>query len=408
MIKKTQWKVFMIVMLSLSTMIISVIAVVNIVNYNQSRQESYMLIDNANGMLKQMTLPNIPPNNMDNRDDLKREQGILYWKIAQFYFVFMKNDIIIQTINENNEKYSNKIINEYALKVSKENKKNGSIDNLVYGVKNIKGNKIITFMDNSIANKHLKSMLMLSLLIGLVALVFAYLISRKISLWIITPIEDTFIKQKQFISDASHELKTPLAVICANADILEGEIGKNKWLDYIQKEVTSMNKLVNSLLSLARIEKVNDEKEFAEIDISKIILGGTMVFESLAYEKEIELIDNIESNLKINGNKEEIKQLLSILVDNGIKHTKKGGQVIVTLKKSKNNIILKVKNTGDPIPKDKEEKIFERFYRSDESRNRDSKRYGLGLAIAKSIVEKHNGSIKAFSSNGFTIFTVIF
>ena len=406
MIKKTRSKVFMITMLSLSIIIITVISVINIVNYNQSKQQSYMLIDNASGMLKQITsFPVAPP---DNPDDMSKPHRMLYWKTAQFYFVILKDDIIVQTVNENTEKYSDKEINKYALDISKKDKKYGSIGNLVYGVKNTKESKIITFMDNSISNKNLRNILVLSLLIGFIALFFAFIISRKISLWIVKPIEDTLNKQKQFISDASHELKTPLAVICANADILEGEIGNNKWLSYIQKEVGSMDKLVNNLLCLGRIEKENDKKELIDFNISKVVLGGTMVFESLAYEKEIQLIEYIQENLQLKGNSEQIKQLLSILIDNAIKHTKKGGQVIVCLNKYKNNIILKVKNMGDPIPKDKEEKIFERFYRGDESRNRNSKRYGLGLSIAKSIVEKHNATIKVSYDNGFTIFTVVF
>lgn len=118
MIKKTQSKVFMIVMLSLSIIIMSVIFVINIVNYNQSKQQSYMLIDDANGMLKQMTpFPVAPPGNMD---DMEKQQRMLYWKTAQFYFVIIKNGIIVQTVNENSEKYSNEEINKYALKVSNE------------------------------------------------------------------------------------------------------------------------------------------------------------------------------------------------------------------------------------------------------------------------------------------------
>lgn len=406
MIKKTQSKVFMIVMLSLSIIIVGVISVIDIVNYNQSKHQSYTLVDNASRMIKQIVYPPlIPMESMEERD---KQQSMLYWKTSQFYFVILRNDKIVKIINENDEKYSDEEIYKYALNINKSNKKNGSIGDLVYGIRNMKEGKIITFMDNSIANKSLRNMLMLSLLIGFLALVCAYIISKKISLWIVRPIEDAFNKQKQFISDASHELKTPLAVICANADILESEVGKSKWLNYIQNEVESMDKLVNNLLCLAKMEKENQNNETVVFNMSKTVLGATMVFESLAYEQGIELLDDIDDNLNIRGNSEEIKQLLFILIDNAIKHTKKNGQIIVSLKKNKNNIILKVKNMGDPIPKNEEEKIFERFYRRDESRNRDSKRYGLGLAIGKSIVEKHNGKIKVSWEDGFTIFTIIF
>lgn len=406
MIKKTQSKVFMIVMLSLSIIIVGVISVIDIVNYNQSKHQSYTLVDNASRMIKQIVYPPlIPMESMEERD---KQQSMLYWKTSQFYFVILRNDEIVKIINENDEKYSDEEIYKYALNINKSNKKNGSIGDLVYGIRNMKEGKIITFMDNSIANKSLRNMLMLSLLIGFLALVCAYIISKKISLWIVRPIEDAFNKQKQFISDASHELKTPLAVICANADILESEVGKSKWLNYIQNEVESMDKLVNNLLCLAKMEKENQNNEIIVFNMSKTVLGATMVFESLAYEQGIELLDDIDDNLNIRGNSEEIKQLLFILIDNAIKHTKKNGQIIVSLKKNKNNIILKVKNMGDPIPKNEEEKIFERFYRRDESRNRDSKRYGLGLAIGKSIVEKHNGKIKVSWEDGFTIFTIIF
>lgn len=406
MIEKTQSKVFMIVITSLSIIIVSIISVINIVNFNQTKQQSYMMIDNASTMLKQMIpFPFGPPDNMNN---IEKQQEILYWKTYQFYFVVIKDAEIIQIVNDNSEKYSNEQISKYGLDISKKDKKYGSVGSLVYGVKNVKGSKIITFMDDSIANKSLKNMMILSILIGVIALSFAYIISKKISRWIVKPIEETLNKQKQFISDASHELKTPLAVICANADILEGEIGNNKWLNYIQKEVGSMDKLVNSLLSLARIETVNEKEEFISFDISKVVMGSTMVFESLAYEKEIQLVDSIEEKLILKGNSEEIKQLISILVDNAIKHTEKGNYIFISLKKYKNDIILKVKNKGNPIPKGEEDKIFERFYRSDKSRNRDSKRYGLGLAIAKSIVQKHNGTIKVSCENGLTTFTVVF
>ena len=219
-------------------------------------------------------------------------------------------------------------------------------------------------------------------------------------------LEISFNKQNQFISDASHELKTPLAVIEANTDVLEGQVGNNKWISYIQNEIDSMNKLINELLLLAKMENVGELKEYKELDISKETEIIVSMFESMAYEKNVLLKSDVQENIMLNGNKEDVEHILSTLIDNAIKHTEKSKEVIVELKKNKNSIIWQVKNTGEPIPEDEREKIFERFYCIDKSRNRKEKRYGLGLAIAKSTVQRYGGSIEVLYKDGFTIFRV--
>ena len=130
------------------------------------------------------------------------------------------------------------------------------------------------------------------------------------------------------------------------------------------------------------------------------------MFESMAYENNIKIKSNIQENITINMEKEDIKHILSTLLDNAIKHTDFEKEIIVELKKEKNDIVLLVENTGNPIPEEESEKIFERFYRIDKSRNRSEKRYGLGLAIAKSTVQKYNGNIKTYRKNNYTVFEV--
>ena len=232
-----------------------------------------------------------------------------------------------------------------------------------------------------------------------------YILAKKISRTIVKPVEDSFEKQKQFISDASHELKTPLAVIEANADVLQDKVGENKWITYIQNEIQSMNKLVNDLLTLSKMENTS-KGDIQKFDLSKEIQMSVAVFESMIYEKEIKLETNIDEGIFFNGEKEDIKHIVSIILDNAIKHTDKCGKIIVNTAKEKNDIKIEIKNQGEPIPEGEQEKIFERFYRVDKARNRAEKRYGLGLAIAKKIVDKYNGEIKAVSKDGFTIFTV--
>ena len=233
-----------------------------------------------------------------------------------------------------------------------------------------------------------------------------YIIAKKLSKIIVKPLEDTFEKQKQFISDASHELKTPLAVIEANADVLQDKLGENKWIDYIQNEIESMNKLINELLLLAKIENVDNIKEYTELNLSKEAQIILSMFESVAYENRVTIESNIDENIIFNANKEDIEHIISTLTDNAIKHTPEEKKILINLRKEKNEIIFEVKNMGDPIPEEEIEKIFERFYRIDKSRNRKEKRYGLGLAIAKSTIEKYNGKIEVDYKNEFTIFKV--
>ena len=239
------------------------------------------------------------------------------------------------------------------------------------------------------------------------SILLAYLIARQIVL----PVEKSFEKQKQFISDAGHELKTPLTVIGANADLLESEIGDNKWLEYIRSETARMNGLVKSLLTLARMENTEPPDTVkSNFDISKTVEEMTMVFESVIYENELTLTTEIEPAVFLRGSRDEIKQLVSILIDNAVKHCKKNGVITVSLKrgKNKNRVLLSVANQGDPIPENERSRIFERFYRADESRSGSENRFGLGLAIAKAITERHRGQISVDCRDGVTVFTCQF
>lgn len=154
------------------------------------------------------------------------------------------------------------------------------------------------------------------------------------------------------------------------------------------------------------IENVDNIQERKIFDVSKETEMTISMFESMAYERNVKLSSKIQENIMVNGNKEDIEHILSTLIDNAIKHTESGNEVIVELSKEKNELIIQVKNEGKEIPEKEREKIFERFYRIDKSRNRNEKRYVLGLAIAKSTVKKYNGNIKVLYKDGFTIFKV--
>ncbi len=334
-----------------------------------------------------------------------------------------ENDKIISNINlygvyniliedykivQSSDNLKDKTIEEYAIKVSKLNNESGIIGKYIYKVKKVKPNTInIMLMENEDAILQVRIILISWIGVLLLSLIIIYIIAKRVSKYIVQPVEETFEKQKQFIQDASHELKTPLAVIQANAEVLENEVGNNKWLTYIQNEMESMNKLINELLLLTKIENVDNAKEYKNFDLSKEVEIITSMFESMAYEKNVTLSSNIQKDITLNGSKEDIEHILSILIDNAIKHTEAKKKVVVELKKEKNDIVLQIKNVGEAIPEAEREKIFERFYRIDKSRNRNEKRYGLGLAIAKSTVQKYNGNIEVYYKEPFTVFRVV-
>ena len=394
MIEKLRKRIFYLVFISISIIVLGVIILFAILNYHNTINTAVMMINRMTqiGLIREE--PDRPPR-QENIENQREIEGV--------YHVIVR-DGSIDNITDNDEK-----IEEYALEISKKNVRDdsGIKGNYIYNVRKRGENTFeITFMENEDAITHANSILLVSVVLCLLSLIAIYIGAKKISRTIVKPVGETFEKQKQFISDASHELKTPLAVIEANADVLENELQDNKWIKYIQNEIESMNKLINELLMLAKIENIDTIRELKQINLSKELEIIISMFESMAYEKEIKIDSNIKEDVMLKANKEDIEHIVSTLLDNAIKHTESKKQVIVELNKEKNDIIIQVKNYGDPIPEEEREKIFERFYRIDKSRNRKEKRYGLGLAIAKSTVEKYKGKIEVSYKNHFTIFKV--
>ena len=391
MIKQLKTKIFLIIMLSLSILVISVITIFGILNYSNTLKTTTLVMDRVSNIRFD------GPREFEGKTE-KEERSI---SIDGVYNVEVKDNEIINNESEDSE------IEEYALKIAKTNNEEGIIGKYLYKMMKTPQNTVrIVFMENENTIKSLNMMIVYLILATILSLVIIYWIARKLSETIVKPVEETFEKQKQFISDASHELKTPLAVIEANSDVLENEVGDNKWLKYIQNEITSMDKLINELLLLAKTENVESIKNYQNFDLSKETEMIVSVFESMAYEKKVKLNIDIEENISMYGDKEDIKHILSTLIDNAIKHCIPEKDVTVTVRKEKNEIIMKVKNVGEEIPEEEKDKIFERFYRIDKSRNRSEKRYGLGLAIAKATVEKYNGKIEVVCKDGTVEFRV--
>lgn len=213
------------------------------------------------------------------------------------------------------------------------------------------------------------------------------------------PIKRILYKQKQFISDASHELKTPVSIISANADVIRTEDNK-AYVDSIKKQVDRLKFLVNDLLSLARLDEGNVKTVKETFNLSDEVMQTVLPFDAVAFEKGKTLNCDIDENVIYEGSKDDVKHILNILLDNAVKYAASGGEIKVSLKKSGARIILSVYNDGSLIPEQDSDKIFERFYRGDESRSRESGGNGLGLSIAKSIATLNKWIISAKSAFG--------
>lgn len=229
----------------------------------------------------------------------------------------------------------------------------------------------------------------------------------------IQPIMQAFERQKQFISDASHELKTPLTVIDSNLDVLlsHGDTLSEpdlKWLRYIKNETSRMTRLTNDLLYLTQIESPLHNTSTPQLfDFSQLVEQIVLSHEAIAYEKALSLHYKIEPHITLSGQQEKLSQVLLILLDNALKYTPSGGVIILSLTKSNNHMLLSLSNSGPGIPEHLTERIFDRFYRLDDARNRENESYGLGLSIAQAITDQHGGKITCDSiPDEMTTFTV--
>ena len=239
-----------------------------------------------------------------------------------------------------------------------------------------------------------------TLLTCLITIIFAIASKRAVR-----PFEINSNRQKQFITDASHELKTPLAIISANAEVLQYKGDGNEWTQNIIDQTKHMGKLINQLLVLAKLDEVQEKSEKQEADLKLLLEETIEPFEEVATQKKVTLKLHLEEGVTIRVNREQIAQLVSILTENAAKYVNDGGKIVWRLTKTQHGAVLVVKNTTEKeLPDTK--RMFDRFYRSDSSRSSKTGGQGIGLSIAKKIVDSHKGSITAKAGDGMVTFRV--
>lgn len=268
----------------------------------------------------------------------------------------------------------------------------------------------IVFFDITNSLKILKTLLITLGSVGAAVLLALLWISYRFAIRAVRPIEENYNRQKQFIADASHELRTPLAVISANVDAItvsgnDSVDSQKEWFGYIRAELKRTGKLVDDLLCLAKSENIRSEGSLP-FDFSAVCEKVCASMEAMLYDSGKSMKTDIAKRITTAGDSEKIAEVLYILLDNAGKYTPNGGEIAVTLGCENEKAVLRVTNSGEGIAAEDLPKIFDRFYRSDYSRSRETGGSGLGLSIAKTIAENSGGEIYAESENGFSTFTV--
>ncbi len=292
---------------------------------------------------------------------------------------------------------------EYTNQVLQSGKNSGIMNDYKYLVSPTEYGYIIVFVDISKDLALFYSFLMNSVITGLIAVVSVFVIVFALSKKAIAPIVEGYEKQKQFITDAGHELKTPLAIIDANTEVLEINHGESQWTKSIHNQINRLSHLVESMISLTRMDEEKSQLNKKEFSLSRAILESIEDFRDLTATNSKKLSILVEKNISYYGDESLITQLIVILMDNALKYSVNESMISISLKKEGKKIILETRNEAENLQPGNYDKLLERFYRADTSRNSSLGGYGIGLSLAKAIVEKHKGKISVNSSDGKTL-----
>lgn len=398
MIKKLRQKFILISMFSLTFVIAIIIGIINIHNYSsivKRADEKLELIINNNGIFPREKDNKIMPP--DNKMSPEAPFETRYFSVT-----FNNNGEVIKVNIDRIAAIDELSAESYATSLYNNSKTKGFFKNYRYQSKTRDTETLYVFIDCQHDLITFREFLYASLLFSLIGITTIFLLVFFSSKIILKPISESYEKQKHFITDASHELKTPLTVIDASADVLEMEVGENEWITSIKDQVTRLTKLTEDLLMLSRMNETN-RVIFTDFSLSEVLEDSIKRFESVAISQGKTIETNIPNNISYNGEINMLSQLFSILLDNALKYTNEKGLIKVSLSETEKNKKIVFYNTCENIEIGNHDYLLERFYRKDSSRNSNTGGHGIGLSIAKSIIDNHKGKINIKSDDGKSI-----
>ncbi len=401
MIRKLRTKLVLASMASLFFVLFIIVGIAGIFSYknvlSKADETIALLIENDDAF----------PDEVSELENRKFSLELPYE--SRFFLVVFTNDGDVSSVNtgkiaavDTSEAIS------YGKSVLDKGRTSGFADDYRYAVYEDSDGIHVLFLDCQRELESFKTFVSLSLIAALLGMVAVLLLLILLSARIVKPFQANYEKQKRFITDAGHELKTPLTIIEADATVLQMDMGESEWIDDIRSQTKRLSDLTNNLIYLSRMEEEQPQTEMIEFPLSDMVTETVDEFQALAKTGGKTLISDIQPMISMTGDEKSLRRLLIILLDNAMKYSKEDGEIEVSLSKQKNQIILNVYNTAEHMPKDSIAHLFDRFYRTDESRNSQTGGYGLGLSIAAAIVNTHKGKISATTQDERSLNITVF
>ena len=404
MIRRLQRKFIAAAMLALLIVLGLLIGLINVLNYRSlvaEADETLQAISELDGTFPMQLEPGDPASfEKTGRTERRRFSGERMFQ-SRYFSVEIQNSGEIGAIDlKNVATVSEKTAVKMAESAQRRGRKSGFSDGYRYvGIEEESGTRWI-FLNREPELETFRSFLWTSCGIALAGAAMVFLLLALFSSRIIRPIAQSYEKQKQFITDAGHELKTPITIIRADADVVSEDLPENEWLTDIRTQTDRLSALTNDLIYLSRMEEEGAKPQLMDFSLSDVVQDSAQPFSAIARTHDKTFTTDIQPMLTLHGDERSIRKLVSILLENAMKYSPEQGRIHLSLKKTGKQIRLTVFNTAENVEKGSADRLFDRFYRADASRNSETGGFGLGLAIAKAVVETNRGKIHAYSADG--------